>query len=310
MKSTIFISAFLLLLSYKLCAQDDPGTKILTGSYLGQKPPEMTPEIFAPGFISTKEYGELNSVFSNNGKEFYFSRRGVPGRLSTIMFTKLINGTWSIPEMVNFSGKKDDIDLFITADGMLMIFCSDEINPGNNKSYPDHNFWISDREEEKWSDPVPFATETVSEFEDYFPIVTQSCNLYFNSQRSGPGTNDIYCSKYINGSYNKPEKMPAPINTPYREFDAFVSQDETFIIFSSDKPGGNGRSDLYITMKRNDGSWSEPRNLGAIINSGFSEYGAAITPDGKYLFFTSNRNGSEDIFWVSVIIIEELRPKE
>jgi len=278
-----------------------------TGPYLGQKPPGMVPEIFAPDFISSKEYGELNSVFTKDGNEFYFSRRGVPGKYSTIMVTRQINGSWSNPEPIKFSGIKDDIDLFITIDGKSMIFCSDEGKIG--ESYPNHGFWISKRVGESWSSPIPFAMETYSEYEDYFPIITSNGNLYFNSQRGGRSTNDIYLSKYINGKYIKPQKLSAPINTQYREFDAFVTLDETMMIFSSEKPGGYGRSDLYISLKKNDGSWSEPTNLGKSVNSGFSEYGSTISPDGKFLFFTSSRNGSEDIFWISTKIIEQIKSK-
>jgi hypothetical protein len=191
-----------------------------------------------------------------------------------------------------------------------MIFCSYEEKPGDVKSYPNHDFWISNRVGESWSYPMPFAKEADSEFEDYFPVVTGNGNLYFNSQRGGPGTNDIYISNYLNGKYTKPQKLPEPINTTYREFDAFITQDESLMIFSSEKTGGYGRSDLYISLKKNDGTWSEPFNLGESVNSKFSEYGATISPDGKYLFFTSNRNGSEDIFWISTTIIEELRSRK
>ena len=279
-----------------------------TRPYLGQKPPGNTPELFAPGFVST-EFGELNSVFTNDGKEFYFSRRGIPGKLSTIMVTRLVNGIWSTPESVNFSGIKDDIDLFITADGNSMIFCSSDSKSNDGRISFNHDLWLSKRHEDKWSEPTPFAIEAMSEFEDYFPIVTQSGNLYFNSQRGGQGTNDIYCSKFFNAKYTIAEKVPEPINTVYREFDACVSQDESMIIFSSDKPGGFGGSDIYLSLKDMDGRWAEPRNLGKSVNSGFSEYGATITPDGKYLFFTSNRNGNEDIFWVSLKIIEMPKQK-
>lgn len=302
------LTNLLLITATVISAQHKDSPKF-TGPYLGQKPQGMVPEIFAPDFISTKEYGELNSVFTKDGNEFYFSRRGVPGKYSSIMFTRQINGSWSNPEPVEFSGKKDDIDLFITPDGKSMIYCSYEEKPGNAKSYPNHDFWISNRIGERWSTPKPFAKEAISEFEDYYPIVTDKGNLYFNSQRGGPGTNDIYMAKYLNGNYKKAEKLPEPINTLYREFDAFVTHDETLMIFSSEKPGGYGRSDLYISVNKNDGSWSEPYNLGNSVNSEFSEYGATITSDGKYLFFTSNRNGSEDIFWVSAKIIEELKSK-
>jgi hypothetical protein len=302
----LILTNLLLITAIVISAQHKDSPKF-TGPYLGQKPPGMVPEIFAPDFISTKEYGELNAVFTKDGNEFYFSRRGVPGKYSTIMVTRQINGSWSNPEPVNFSGIKDDIDLFITLDGKSMVFCSSEGKTG--ESYPNHDFWISKRVGESWSSPITFAKEAYSEFEDYFPIVTTNGNLYFNSQRGGLGTNDIYLSKYLKGKYTYPQKLPEPINTKYREFDAFVTNDEALMIYSSEKPGGYGRSDLYISQKKNDGSWSEPSNLGKSVNSEFSEYGATITPDGKFLFFTSNRNGSEDIFWLSIKMIEALKSK-
>jgi hypothetical protein len=234
----------------------------------------------------------------------------MPGKLSMVMVTRIINDEWTKPEPVNFSGTNDDIDLFITPDGNSMIYCSGIVQHKDGRAFIDHDFRISRRDGEKWTEPILFAKEAMSEFEDYFPIVTQSGNLYLNSQRGGPGTNDIYCSTFINGKYTTAEKLPEPINTEYREFDAFVSQDEEMIIFSSEKPGGLGSSDIYISLKNTKGEWSEPKNLGSSVNSEFSEYGATITPDGKYLFFTSNRNGTEDIYWVSAKIIEGIKPKE
>lgn len=306
MKKIQILLILLIVSALSLLAQAVDYSK-LSGPYLGQKPPGIIPELFAPGFIST-EYGELNSVFNYDGTEFYFSRRGVPGKLSAIMFSRLVNGKWSEPEPVSFSGVRDDIDLFLLPDGNSIIFCSEDIQGNDQRRAPNHDFWISVRLGEKWSGPVPFAGNAVSEFEDYFPILTGNGNLYFNSQRAGAGTNDIYVSQFKNGDYSAAQKLPAPVNTKYREFDAFVSGDESLMIFSSDKPGGFGRSDLYVSWNNGNGVWSEPVNLGENINSEFSEYGATITPDGKYLFFTSNRNGSEDIFWVSAIVVEGLKP--
>ena len=306
---TLMLTNLLLITAIVISAQQSDSIKI-TGPYIGQDPPGMMPEVFAPGFISTMEYGELNAVFTKNGNEFYFSRRGVPEKYSTIMVTSQVNGRWSNHEPVSFSGIKNDIDLFITANGKSMVFCSYDKKSGDAGSYPNHDFWISHRVDESWTSPVPFAGEAISEYEDYFPVITANGNLYFNSQRGGPGTNDIYVSKYLNGNYATPEKLPEPINTPYREFDAFVAQDEGLMIFSSENPGGYGGSDLYISHKMEDGSWSEPLNLGEPVNSEFWEYGATISPDGKYLFFTSSRNGTEDIFWVSIKIIEEIRSEE
>jgi hypothetical protein len=305
-KNILFI-IFLVSFNTSSFSQTSTG---LNGPYLGQKPPGLIPEMFAPGFISTKDGQELNSVFSKDGKEFYFSRRGMPLKGSVIMVTRIIDNVWTKPEPVNFSGINDDIDLFITADDKSMIYCSNKLQQKEGRSIIDHDFWISKREGNKWGNPIPFAKEAVSEFEDYFPIVTKSGNLYFNSQRGGRGTNDIFCSKYIDGKYTAAEKLSEPINTRYREFDAFVSQDENIIVFSSEKPGGFGGSDIYVSFKNAAGKWSEPKNLGNAVNSAKSEYGASISPDGKYLFFTSTKEGTEDIYWISSKIIEDLRPND
>jgi len=278
---------------------------VLKGPYLSQTPPGNMSQIFAPGFVST-QFGELNSVFTADGKEFYFSRRGIPGKPSAIMVTRMLNNEWTTPSPVNFSGRYNDVDLFLTSDGKSMIYCSGRIVDKGNMVMMNNDFWISKRIGDLWGEPTKFAEEAVSEFEDYFPIVTKSSNLYFNSQRGGQGTNDIYCSKFVNGKYSATEKLPEPINSTFREFDAFVSQDEKMIIFSSDRPGGYGGSDIYISFKKSDNSWSEPMNLGNDINSPASEYGSTISADGKYFFYTSNRNGNEDIFWVSANFINEL----
>jgi hypothetical protein len=301
------IAAILLPAIGTLC---QPGQNpVLTGSYLGQEPPGIKSKVFAPGFVST-EFGELNSVFTRDGKEFYFSRRGIPGKQSKIMVTRMENGVWTKPEPVDFSSSCSDIDLFITPGGRSMVFCSNRVRHKGDGIKPDHDFWISKRHGKKWAEPQLFAKEALSEFEDYFPVVTNSGNLYFNSQRGGRGTNDIYCSMLVDGKYSAAEKLPEPINTQYREFDAFVSPDELMILFSSEKPGGYGGSDIYVSFKTMDGTWSEPRNLGNDINSEGSEYGSTISPDGKYLFYTSNKKGTEDIYWVSADIVKDPKLKK
>ena len=304
------VLGFLILFSISLTGQNQlTNLPVFSGPYIGQTPPGNQSKVFAPAFIST-EYGELNSVFTRDGSEFYFSRRGIPGKQSKIMVTRMENDIWTEPEPVGFSTSYSDIDLFITPDGLSMVFCSNRPHQKGDRAKADHDFWISKREGKKWAEPQLFAKEPLSEFEDYFPIVTNGGNLYFNSQRGGPGINDIYYSRFVDGKYSVAEKLPEPINTPYREFDAFVNPDEKIILFSSERPGGLGGSDIYVSLKKPDGSWTEPKNLGNDINSAQSEYGATISPDGKYLFYTSGKNGSEDIFWVSAEYIEKLRPAE
>lgn len=270
--------------------------------YLGQSPPGVTARLFAPGFVSTED-GELNSVFSSDFQEFYFTRRGIPTIPPAIMISKRGADGWDPPEPVGFDERYSAIDLFITPDGRRMVFCSNRPHEEGDSPRTDHDFWVSVRDDGGWSDPQPFAPAAQSDSEDFFPIVTDRGSLYFNSQRDGPGTNNIFRSSLVGGEYLIAEKLPAPINSEYREFDAFVTGEGEMMVFSSDRPGGFGGSDIYLSFLEN-GQWSEPRNLGEAVNSESSEYGAMLTPDGRYLFFTSTRSGMEDVYWISSSILD------
>lgn len=307
MKNVLFIIYLLSLITDFPFSQQSNSSK-LTGPYFGQEQPGNKSKIFAPEFIST-EFGELNSIFTQDGKEFYFSRRGIPRKPSNIMVSKMIKDVWTKPEPVEFTDIYSDIDLFITKDGGGMIFCSNRPHQKYDKEKTDHDFWISKRQGNNWSEPVLFAEEAASKFEDFFPVVTKNGNLYFNSQRGGLGTNDIYCSRFANGKYLTAEKLPEPINSIFREFDAYVSPDESMIIFSSERPGGFGCSDIYICFKKNENSWTDPLNMGEDINSPGWEYGSSLSPEGKFFFYTSDKRMNEDIYWVSSKIIEDLKVK-
>ena len=269
-------------------------------------PPESSAEIFMEDLVSGK-YSELNAIFNQEMTEFYFTRRGIKRGLAEILISKLVDGKWSEPVNVGFTTDYTAIDLFLTNDDQTMIFCSNSPHNGTGKpKIMDHDFWISERVEGKWGKPVPFAVGAMSKHEDYYPIITNSGNLYLNSQREGQGTNNIYVSKSVDGKHQPAEMLPAPINSNAREFDAYVSPAETLIIFASEREGGFGGSDLYASVKQSDGSWTTPRNLGPKINSEFYEYGAMPSPDGKIFFFTRGSRTGEDIYWISAKQVKEL----
>ena len=297
MRTFCLFSAFLLA----ACQPSDGIDALSPEAYLGQTPPGTTAELFSPDFVSTED-GELNSIFSSDFREFYFTRRGIPTVPPRVMVSRRGQEGWSSPESVGFDPRFSAIDLFLTQDDQRMVFCSDRPRQGGDTASDDHDFWVSEREGTAWGEPQRFAPAAMSGSEDFYPIITLSGNLYFNSQRDGPGTNNIFRAAWREGRYEPAEKLPAPINSDFREFDAFVSPEEDMIIFSSDRPGGVGRADIYISHLEN-GRWSEPMNLGEAVNSEASEYGAMISPDGRFFFFTSSRTGMEDIYWVSADVL-------
>jgi Tol biopolymer transport system component len=114
---------------------------------------------------------------------------------------------------------------------------------------------------------------------------------------------DIFTSKIENQKYTKPEKVEYPISTEFYEDCPFISRNERFLIFESNRPGGIGKLDLYISTKDKDGKWTEPINLGNLINSEAEERFPYLSPDGKYFFFGSNRTGNFDIYWINASVI-------
>jgi Tol biopolymer transport system component len=63
---------------------------------------------------------------------------------------------------------------------------------------------------------------------------------------------------------------------------------------------------LFVSFRKEDGTWSEPRGIDVGLPAGLP----IISPDGKFLFFTAGERGKSDIYWVDARIIEELRPGE
>jgi Tol biopolymer transport system component len=82
------------------------------------------------------------------------------------------------------------------------------------------------------------------------------------------------------------------INGRGSEVDPFIAADGTFLIFASDRPGGTGRQDLYVSRSK-DGQWGPPRSLGPLVNSEASEVCPCVSPDGRYFIYTSDRNKGE-----------------
>jgi glyoxylase-like metal-dependent hydrolase (beta-lactamase superfamily II) len=278
---------------------------ILKGPYLGQKPPGIEPEVFAPGVIST-EVSEGCSYFSMDGQLYLFARGGstAPG----IFIMEQNGGVWSSPQLASFSAGRHDWDFTLAPDGKTVFVASGRPHDKGGNPERDHSIWISERTKTGWIEPqlLPFPVNAGQH--DSYPSITEDGTLYFFSRRSGGlGEGDIYMSQRMDGKFTTVKNLGPPINTESHEVDPFIAPDESYLIFCSDRPGGYGREDIYISFRNKDGSWTEPENLGKKVNTPYDEYIPSVTPDGMYFFFTTNKTGNRDIYWVDSKILFELK---
>ncbi len=136
-----------------------------------------------------------------------------------------------------------------------------------------------------------------SPYNDIFSCLSNDSKFFlFASDRKG-GYN-IYYALQEGNKWTEPYDNLS-INTGYNETFASISKDGTSMYFVSDRPGGFGGKDIYRIIKRSDGSWSDPENLGFTINSALNEDSPWLSDDGKTLYFASeshNTMGGYDIF--------------
>jgi len=109
---------------------------------------------------------------------------------------------------------------------------------------------------------------------------------------------DIYESIINDNNITILEPLPYPINTRFHESGASIGPDGRILYFISDRPGGMGGKDIWMSQREHNDTWSTPINLSA-INTPYDEEGVFIHPDGKTLYFSSkghNTMGGYDIF--------------
>lgn len=274
----------------------------MTGKYMGQPEPVLTPKLFAPNFISTEEQ-EFSCCFNAEGTEFFF---GVDmGGRNEIRYTKMTDSIWSKPKVLLTHETFGYNDPFLSPDENKLYFISSQTLDGTGKP-KDIDIWYIERTKNGWSPPINAGTNINTKGNEYYISFTNEGTMYFSSDGHSDKTNtlhDIYSSKNENGKFQKPIRLGNAINTAAYEADVFISPDESYIIFCSERENGFGRGDLYISFKNEDHTWTPSVNMGDKINSANYEYCPFVSKDGKYLFYTSN----QDIYWVSTEILNTFK---
>ncbi|MCP4725573.1 MAG: hypothetical protein GY863_11080, partial [bacterium] len=275
---------------YNNCSAQDSSSE-LKGQYLGQDPPDLTQKIFAPGIVSKEGVLEFSCTFSQDGKEFYFARL-VAEEKFTVFVTKESESGWSEPEIAPFSGDYFNNEPYITPDGNRIYWGSKRPLP-NGKT--DLAVWYMDREGEEWGEPKLFN------FFAMYITSTKDRKLYFTDR--GPGGAVLAWSSLDKGEYKEKHWLEKPFISDYYDAHPCIAPDESFLIFDSENRPESNECGLFISFRTDEGGWTVPKNMKSVIKKGSC---AMLSPDGKYLFFSSQG----DIHWISSKIIDTLRPEK
>jgi Tol biopolymer transport system component len=243
------------------------------------KGPDFAP---FPEYLWDTEVLELGPIY------LAADREGGMGGLD-IWKVEYAEGEWYLVNLESINSPFDDISPSISADGTMLLFSSNRMESSNMGGFDIYasqfNFdW------DFWDEPYNMGEMINSSANDTYPRLRGDMRtLYFSSDREeGYGQMDLYTSEYIEGKgFYKAQNMGDIINTEFNEEDPAISSNANLMIFSSDRKGGYGWSDLWYSNY--DEGWQKPENMGENINTSMDETQPALRLDNEYLYFSSNR---------------------
>jgi len=166
----------------------------------------------------------------------------------------------------------------ISGDGSTLVFTAEK------KFYT--GVFMSRKKDGQWGAPINLLPQLGIDGDcETTSLSHDGTQLYLYREDDLDG--NLYVSYYEDGSWSEIHKLGDHINTEYWESHAFISRDKSKLYFTSNRPGGYGDLDIYVSQRQSDGSWGEPTNMGPTINTPWREDTPFLTEDGKSLFFSS-----------------------
>jgi len=255
-------------------------------------PQQLT--LFGEHIISTPLY-ERDMAISPQGNELIYTLGDYKQSKRCLVYITQDKGNWTEPQILNISGKHQDIEPFYSNNGNRLYFASNR-PIYNDTTRNDYNIWYSDRENNVWSNPIALDSTINTKTDEFYPSLSNNGNLYFTATKtSGMGREDIFMSEFKDDKFQSPKPLPTEINTTSFEFNAYINPEENILIFSSfGRQDGFGGGDLYISRKDSLGNWTASKNLGESVNSNKLDYCPFVDWKSRNFYFTSERKPIND----------------
>ncbi len=258
-------------------------------------------QLVEPAVIALDPYLNVRDfTIASSGSEAYVSIQSPLSELSVIARLEKANGIWKEPVLLPFSGKYNDLEPFLSGDNLTLYFASNRPINDSISGVKDYDIWYVMRPEvdAPWGLPINMGAPVNTSYNEFYPAVANNGNLYYTSDHpNAVGKDDIFFSQWKDGQYTAPEPLNSAINTDGYEFNAYISRDDSFIIFSGyNRDDGQGSGDLYISFRDEENQWKKAINLGEKINSRYMDYCPFVDLASGTLYFTSRRSSFNEVY--------------
>lgn len=279
--------------------------------YFGQALAGETPVPFAPDKLGALSPWVEGTAFSPDGTMFFAAVGAADWSACKLYLSTYVNEAWTpLVEPAFLADFAITTEAVFLADGKTLTFT------GKKGTEPEH-LWSVSYAKGLWGTPVALPSPINDDANTWRGSYMTDGTFYFGSERLDPvnGVMGIYKGVKDASQNWKVELVGAPITTDVYECDPCIAPDGRFIIFASYRDGLT--SDLYVSFRKADGGWGEAINLGPDFNltrnsvgNAVQEYGAHLSSDGKYLFYTRHTTrgtlAGDQIMWVAVSAIDKL----
>ena len=248
---------------------------------------KQTATVFAPGVISKPGEKESDLIISPLKNELFYVIGEWPN--TKIMHSEKTAQGWSLPDTASFSSNCYATEPTFSADGKWIYYASSK----GKDNVLHYNLWRAQKTDSGWSEGESVLDLGADTLWEFHPTMTKNNELFFclwNSNTQKGVITKVQCTEV--GCVN-PQEVDLSISADYGISDPYVNYESTYMIVSTNKPGGYGDFDHYITYRQADGSWGALQNLGKEFNTSGPDFDIDISPDGKYIIWYN----ADGILW-------------
>ncbi|MDR0787123.1 MAG: hypothetical protein LBG44_04560 [Gemmatimonadota bacterium] len=252
---------------------------------------------------------DAEPTFTADGRTMYFNCFDRAGRVgSDICVSTRVGDGWSEPVIVDApisTTEYLEVEPLLSPDGNQLYFMSDR--PGGLGGM---DIWVSNRVNGEWTEPENLGAPINSPYMDhciYFFGEGWNTAYWTSTRPGGMGGNDIWTAERVDGVWGEAVNLGPTVNSAASDHHSLPSPDGRSLYITSDREGGFGGEDIYVTTRDDNGVWSPLVNLGPVVNSPENDRCPAFTPDFELFIFDSERAGgygNKDLWSVPYASVE------